>query len=330
MFDVLIALGLKGEGYFTPPASQLERLRAQFPALRIGECQDSELAEAITEARALLTWQFPPSALERARRLRFVMYAADGLGPKRLYPALVNSPVQVTNSRGARSQAMAEHAIGMLLALSRRLHEARDAQRDARWCKDELITGRLPGELFGQSIVLLGAGEIGARIGRILAHGFGCSLRVLRARPGLGDAGLSAPVFGLSQRLAAFQGANAVIASLPPTEEARGLIDQAALSALAPGALVVNVGRGGTIDEDALVKALSAEHLGGAALDVFAEEPLPAASPLWTRKDVLITPHSAGVTPELWPRVFEIFSDNLARSEAGLPLRKVVDKALGY
>jgi phosphoglycerate dehydrogenase-like enzyme len=118
--------------------------------------------------------------------------------------------------------------------------------------------------------------------------------------------------------------------SLPPTQHTTRLINQEALSAMRPNSFVVNIGRGSSLDESALQAALSSGHLCGAALDVFSEEPLPLASPLWSNPRVLLTPHSAGVAPALWPEINKIFIENLLRSLGGEPLQNIVNKERGY
>jgi D-2-hydroxyacid dehydrogenase (NADP+) len=327
MADVLIALDEKGSDYFSFPERELAALRARFPEERIACVPPEALEEEIGEARALLCWQFPKKLLERARRLEFIMYAADGMGPRRLYPELIASEVAVTNSRGSRAPAMAEHAVGALLGLSRRLFEARDHQRQRRWAKDELIRPPLPSELHDAPVVVVGLGEVGRRISTALSQGFGARVTAVRARPELGGAGR---VLGVEQLHEALRGAAAVLLALPPTSNTARLLDARGLAAMRPGAFVVNVGRGDAVDEGALLLALREGQIGGAALDVFAEEPLPERSPLWELPRVFITPHSSGVTPALWPRVAEIFGENLSRSAEGKPLQNLVDKERGY
>jgi len=118
---------------------------------------------------------------------------------------------------------------------------------------------------------------------------------------------------------------------LPNTPATRGFFDRERIGRMKPGAFFAGVGRGATVDEAALARALESGHLAGAGLDVFAEEPLPASSPLWTAPGVRITPHVAGVGhPLLWPRLVDLFSDNLTRYREGRPLRNAVDKSRGY
>jgi phosphoglycerate dehydrogenase-like enzyme len=124
--------------------------------------------------------------------------------------------------------------------------------------------------------------------------------------------------------------ADVVVLTIPLTSETEGLIDEQALRAIKPSAYLINIGRGGTVDEPALIRALQEGRLAGAGLDVFAEEPLPADSPLWEMENVIITPHSAGATPHYHERAMAIFLDNLRRYVAGDELQNVVDKRRGY
>jgi D-2-hydroxyacid dehydrogenase (NADP+) len=327
MPQIIISLG--GEGYFAFPDEELSKIRAAFPSEEVVRIAPSELSSHISEARAVLLWQFPQEALSLARQLQFVMYAADGLGPKRIYPALISSPVQVVNTRGVRAQGMAEHAVGSLLSLSRRLLEARDAQQKKTWLKKDLIEEPLPTVLSGKTAVIFGLGEIGSRIARILSAGFGMKVIAVREDISRGAQYVDA-VFHSSQRHLALSGAHVVLMALPPTEKTKNIISTDEFSALAPGAFLVNVGRGASLDEEALVRAIQSGHLRGAALDVFHEEPLPASSPLWSMPQILITPHSAGVTPNLWRDINQIFIENLHRAARGLALLNLVDKARGY
>jgi D-2-hydroxyacid dehydrogenase (NADP+) len=327
MADILIALG--GEGYFAFPEEELTKLQHAAPDEVVKAVTPQKLSEEIPNARAVLLWQFPVEALQAAAKLQFVMYAADGLGPKRLYPALIQSSVQVTNSRGVRAQAMAEHAIGALLTLSRRLHEARDAQQQKRWLKQELITPPLPDTLYGKTLVVMGVGEIGERVAQIASQGLRMRVFGVRANPEKTSPYIE-QMFHPKQLHSALSSAHAVVMALPPTEQTTDLVDAAALSQLAPGAWVINIGRGASLDEDALINAIQSGQLGGAALDVFREEPLAPNSRLWELPQVLITPHSAGVTPDLWPKITQLFGENLHRAKQNQPLLNWVDKVRGY
>jgi D-2-hydroxyacid dehydrogenase (NADP+) len=328
MADILISLG-GSSGYFAFPKEELERIQKTFPDDLVRELAPEKLSEEIGQARAALLWQFPLDALRGASRMQFVMYAADGLGPKRMYPELIASSIQVTNSRGVRAQGMAEHCIGALLGLSRRLFEARDAQQKKQWLKNELIEPPLPGTLRGQTLLLLGVGEIGARVAQIASAGLGMRVWGVRAAPTKSCAHVE-KMFAPDDLHKALPEVNAVVMTLPPTERTKNVIAKEELGLLPRGAFVINVGRGSSLDEGALAESITAGHIRGAALDVFTEEPLPPSSPLWEMPQVLLTPHSAGVTPNLWPAINDIFIENPHLAKEKKPLRNLVDKARGY
>ena len=183
--------------------------------------------------------------------------------------------------------------------------------------------------LSGKTLLVLGTGEIGARVAQIASQGLRMRVIGVRAHPEKTSPYIE-EMFSPSQLKAALAEAEAVIMALPPTEQTLNLIGAAELSALKPGAFLVNIGRGASLDEEALVAAIQDKQVLGAALDVFREEPLPPSSPLWELPQVLITPHSAGITPDLWRGVNQIFIENLLRAKRGEPLLNLVDKARGY
>ena len=241
----------------------------------------------------------------------------------------------VTNGAGTHGSAVAEHVLALLLAHLKALPRTLAAQRERKW------EVPVAAELRGRRAGVLGLGDIGRRTA-LLLDAFGARVRGCRrgadggpgsegAVPGPEDAvpGLRA-VYG-RERVAEFlSGLDVLVVAVPLTEETAGLIGSAELALLRPGAVLVNVGRGPVVDEAALVAALRDGRLGGAALDVFATEPLPPSSPLWSEPGVLITPHSADVTPGTDDRCLGLLLDNVTRFRAGRPLRNVVDPARGY
>jgi phosphoglycerate dehydrogenase-like enzyme len=178
-------------------------------------------------------------------------------------------------------------------------------------------------------LLLLGVGEIGARVAQIASAGLGMRVWGVRSEPTKLCAHVE-KMFAPDELRQALPEVNAVVMTLPPTEKTKDVIGKGELSLLPIGALVINVGRGSSLDEAALAEAIQSGHIRGAALDVFTEEPLPPSSPLWEMSQVLITPHSAGVTPKLWPAINDIFIENLQRAQEKKPLRNLVDKVRGY
>jgi len=227
--------------------------------------------------------------------------------------------VTVTTSSGANAGVVAQTALAGLLALARHFPQLLDAQREQRWAP--LIGTGLPRDLQGQTATIVGWGPIGQQIGAVLRL-FGMSVVVVRQRATPAGDGYETVTFDTLHE--ALPRTDWLILACPLTDRTRGLVDAAALRQLPPGARLVNVARGEVIDEPALIEALRAGRLGGAYLDVFAHEPLPAGSPLWSLPNVIATPHSAGFSDGNAARVVDIFLANLRHWTAGQPLRNVV------
>ena len=248
--------------------------------------------------------------LASARKLRFVQSFSAGTDQydKALFTL---RGVRLANAQGVNERAVAEHAMALMLALTRQLHKARDNQRERRWrgmIGDRALREQ---ELGGKTMVVVGLGRIGTRLAR-LARAFDMRVIGVRraARPAPDVADEVVAETGLTAALAE---ADVVAITCPLTPETEGLIGAAALKALKPGALLINVARGKVVDEAALLTALADGRVGAAALDCFHDEPLPRESPFWARPNVLITPHSAGETGRYEANVVDILVDNIER-----------------
>jgi len=225
--------------------------------------------------------------------------------------------VQVTTSSGANATIVAHSALAGVLALARHLPQLLAAQRERRWAP--LLGTGLPRDLQGQTAVIVGWGPIGQQLGRMLQV---VGLNVIAVRNS------DAPVQGVASvsydRIGeVLPQADWLLLACPLTDRTRGLVDAAGLARMPPGARLVNVARGEVVDEAALVEALQAGKLAGAFLDVFAHEPLPADSPLWTMDNVIVTPHSAGFSDGNAARVDAMFLENLRRWRAGEALHNL-------
>jgi phosphoglycerate dehydrogenase-like enzyme len=232
--------------------------------------------------------------------------------------------VAVTTSSGVHAVPLAEFAILGLLAVAKDLPRLVADQRAKAWPEV-----REPfRELRGQTLFLVGLGEIGREVARL---GKALGMRTVGFRRTEGPPPEFVDEVHGSDRLAELAGrADAVVVSLPLTEQTAGLVDRATIGRLPPGCIFVNVGRGGVVDEPALIDALRDRRIAGAALDVFATEPLPADSPLWTLPNVLVTPHSAALSARENERIVELFCENLRRYLDGRPLRNVVEPGVYY
>jgi phosphoglycerate dehydrogenase-like enzyme len=241
-----------------------------------------------------------------------------GLSPEAL------KRVVFTTSSGVHAVPLAEFAILGLLAMAKELPRLIEDQRARTWPE----VRRPLRELSGQTLFLVGLGEIGREVAR-LGKAFGMRTVGFRRTEGPPPEWVD-EVHG-PQRLAELAGqADAMVVSLPLTEQTAGMVDRATIGRLPASCIFVNVGRGGVVDEPALTDALRDRRIAGAVLDVFATEPLPADSPLWTLPNVLVTPHAAAVSPRENERITELFADNLRRYLDGRPLRNVVEPGVFY
>jgi phosphoglycerate dehydrogenase-like enzyme len=248
--------------------------------------------------------------LTSAPKLRFVQSLSAGTDQydKALF---IKHGVRLANAQGANERAVAEHALALILALTRQIHLARDNQLARRWpgmIGDRSLREQ---ELGRKTLTIVGLGRIGMRLAT-LARAFGMRVvgvrRSARPEPGIAD-----QVVAQADVAQALAQADVVALTCPLTPETEGLIGAAALAALRPGALLVNVARGKVVDEAALIAALADGRVRAAALDCLPEEPLPAESSLWALPNVLITPHTAGETERYEERVVDILIDNIER-----------------
>lgn len=310
------------------PATHVERLRQEFPRHTfLQSAGDRAALPVVPEADVIFSGQVTREQFLRAGRLRWIHSPAAGIGGM-LFPELVRSDVVLTNSRGMSADTIAEHVLAVTLALFRRLPDAWRSQTAREWAQDA-IGARGHRLIAGSRVLVVGLGAIGSAVARRMAL-LGAIVTGIRRTT---DAPLPegvvaiAPPARLRDRL---PDADVVVISAPHTAETRRLIGEDELAVMSPNAILVNVSRGQLVDERALADALAAGRIGGAALDVFAQEPLPPDSPFWTAANVLITPHTSGLRSDHWDAAVDIFAENLRRFEAGGPLLNVVDKTVGY
>lgn len=329
--------------------TQLDRIRAVAPDARLthAAARDAEAlpADLWSELDVLYTVDALPEP-ERVPRLRWVQLHFAGVEDV-VHQALARR-VPITNASGVHSTAIAEWTLAAILARSRRLPLAFGLQQKSIWPKDRWGLF-VPDELRGATVGIVGYGAIGREIGRLCAA-FGMNVIGLRRGSGAsgGSGGANAdrprwiapdlrdlppapariePIDALPDVLPL---CDVVVLALPLTSTTERLFNGATLQRMKPGSLLLNIGRGGVIDEPALVAGLAAGQPGAAALDVFAAEPLPAESPLWSAPNVIITPHVSGFSPRYDERAMTLFADNLTRFQNGEPLFNLVDVDAGY
>ena len=311
------------------PDDEVARVRREFPHHEVVHARDAaETVSLIGEAEAAFSSMIDRAALAAAPGLKWVHSPAAGVGSM-LFPELVASPVVLTNSRGMHADAMAEHVIGVIIALLRKLPEAFAHQAARRWGHEAMSAGEPLRLVKGSTVGIIGPGAIGTAVAR-LASAMGATVDAIRRRPERGTPEGAHAVYAPPQLADRLPHWDVVVLTAPLTPETRGMIGAAQLALMKPGALLVNVGRGKLVKEADLIAALRAGRIRAAALDVVEHEPLDPASPLWDLPNVLITPHVSGLRDDYWPRATDLFIENLRRYEAGEPLRNVVDKNSGY
>jgi phosphoglycerate dehydrogenase-like enzyme len=224
---------------------------------------------------------------------------------------------------------MAEHTLGMLIALARYFPDAVRYQQEHRWAQQEIWDKPLrPRELAGQVLLIVGFGAVGRELARRVKP-LGMKIWAV-TRSGKGDRELAERVFAVAQLEAALSEADFVVLAAPETPETRHLIGARQLDVMKPTAYLLNVARGSLVDEPALVAALERRAIAGAALDVAAQEPLPPESPLWALENVFITPHVSAASESLWGRQTALLLENLERWFSGRELLNRVDLKRGY
>jgi phosphoglycerate dehydrogenase-like enzyme len=285
------------------------------------------LRAAIPEAEGILLWGAGRTWLEGvwsdAGRLRWIHSPSDGI-EWLLFPALAESDVVVTNARGVFDDSIAEWVIGSMLAFAVRVLDHRDAQLRREWRED--TTERLA----GSRLLVVGPGPIGratARRATALGMDVSGAGRTARHDPDVGEVVATSDVAALDDALGR---ADWVLDALPLTPGTRHFFDADRFAAMRPTARFLNVGRGATVDQEALVAALDRGRIAGAALDVFEVEPVPTESPLWSMPNVLMSPHVAGDFEGWQSATVAVFVDNAARFARGEPLRNPVDKGAGH
>jgi phosphoglycerate dehydrogenase-like enzyme len=289
-----------------------ERFASLEPAIQTFTVRDRErLAARIGEAEVLvISGLWDNAVLDRAKKLRYIQ--SIGAGTDQFdRDRLTARGIRLASARGVNYRAVAEHAMALMLALARRLPEARDNQRQHRWRGMIGDLARREDELGGKTLLIVGLGQIGGRLAE-LAKAFDMRVVGVRRDPANGR-GAADAAHAMSDLMSLVPDSDFVALTCPLTQETENLLDAKVLALMKPSAYVVNAARGRVVDEAALVEALAAHRIAGAALDVTADEPLAADSALWDMDHVLVTPHTAGETRRYEDNVIEILRENLAR-----------------
>lgn len=303
----------------------------RYPSDHTGPAPDlteSELARwrQLTAAAEVLfdfDWHDPASLPQRCPRLRWIQATSAGVGTFMARTELDRSAIEVTTAAGVHAVPLAEFAVMGALHFVKGMPDLNRRKAARHW--ERYATHRLA----GRRALVVGVGSVGRRVADSFAalgvEVTGLSRRARREPP----TGVSRMI-ERSELRDALARTDIVVIACPLTEETRGLLGAAEIAALPAHAIVVNIGRGPVIDEPALVAALADDRIAGACLDVFADEPLPADSPLWGMDNVIVSPHSASTLADENAALVDLFLDNLARHLDGRPRRNVFDAAAGY
>ncbi len=317
------------------PADLSTHLRRRWPEMNVVHLPTYErLGDEITDTDIFVGWSLRPEQFRLARRLKWIHSTAAGVR-QLMYPELVRSGIVVTNASGVHTVPMAEHILGLLVALARCFPAALRYQLQHKWAQQEIWNqarqggqALRPRELRGQVLLLVGFGRIGQELARRIRP---LEMRVWAVtRSGKTDHALAERILPVSRLGEVLREADYVVLAAPETPETYHMIGSQQLAAMKHTAFLINVARGSLVDEAALIEALRRRAIAGAALDVAEREPLPPDSPLWTLDNVFITPHISAASESLWERQTELLLENLARWFSGRELLNPVELERGY
>lgn len=298
----------------------LERVRREFPTIEVFVCNSySGVKDSLRYAQPQIVLShkfesacYPGEIIASAESVRWIHCGGTGFDHFEPWDPL---RLTITNSPGLAAKAMSEYVLCAIYALNLRLPLFLRQQFRHEWARGSIRQSE------GGTVAVIGLGRIGRAI---CARARAAGLKVLGVRLGEGHVKETDRTYAAYDLHAALASADHVVLIVPLTSQTTKLIDSAAIRAMKPGATLVNLSRGGVVDEAALLAAIHTGQVGGAAMDVFRDEPLPPESPFWDLENVIVTPHTAGFVDGWESTVRDLFCDNLARWLNGLPLKEVV------
>jgi len=315
--------------FWRPQPVMAETPRARWPQMRVVHLPNYDLLPPeLPDTDIFVGYSLRAEQLKHAKKLKWIHSTAAGVA-QLTYPELRESGILVTNPRGVFSVPMAEHTMGLLIAMARNFPDSVRFQDKSTWGQQRLWdTPQKLTELSGKVLLIVGYGSIGEELAK-RARVF--DMRVWGiTRSGKGDASFVEKILPASQLHEALSEADYVVIAAPETAETKHLIGAAEISRMKRGARLINVGRGSLLDEAALISALENGDLAGAALDVAGVEPLPENSPLWKAPNLFITPHTSAVSDRLWQRETDLLVELLELWFSGREMKNVVNLARGY
>ena len=318
--NVLLNLRTEDSGVEPRHIEQIKAVSSDVELLDLPS--EGEILEAMPDVDVVFG-TFTPAMNERGRRLRWVQVTSAGVDGV-LFPEFVDSDVVLTSAKGIVGVHLADHAMALLLTLTRGIHTA---IRSPRW-DQRMPIRNASWELEGKTMGIVGLGGTGRDLA-VRAHAFG--MRIIAVDPVSVEIPLQVEACGRMDGLDDLLEQSDVVAICAPlTPETENMFDERAFSLMRDHALLINVTRGRIMKEDALVAALTSGAIGGAGLDVTPQEPLPDDHPLWSMSNVVVTPHASGGSPVRGDRIVDLFCENLWRFIYGEPLLSVIDKNKGY
>lgn len=303
---------------------QRELLRAAAPEAEFVFCTADRLETGLVQQADIIIGNAPAAMIRGTERLKWLQLNSAGTDGYTT-PGVLPKDALLTNATGAYGLAISEHMLASLLMLMKKLHLYHLEQQEQHWSDHGQVTS-----IDGSRTLVVGLGDIGGEFAKRM-HALGSTVTGIRRSKTEKPEYLTA-LYQMDALMDCLKDADIVAASLPGTKETLRVFDREAFAAMKPGAFFLNVGRGTAVDSMALADALNSGHLAGAAVDVTDPEPLPAGHPLWTARNVLITPHISGSyhLQETHERIIRIAAENLRRFLAGEALKNMVDFATGY
>jgi len=286
------------------------------------------LAEGMVSARVILNWSAPPTLLlevfKKCPNVQWIHTRSAGI-EKVLFPEIVNGSVTLTNGTGAFSSSLGEFAVAAILYFAKDLKRMIRNQAAGVWQPFDVMP------VANHFVGIIGYGDVGRAVA---SRARSLGMRVLAVKRHVPSSYSGDPfveqIYSPAHRIEMLSRCDYIVITAPLTSETRSMIGEAEFASMKPNAVIINVGRGPIIDEQALITALMHDQIRGAALDVFDQEPLPDGHPFYKLENVLLSPHCADNTPDWLHQAIELFIDQFKRFRAGEPFINVVDKRLGY
>jgi phosphoglycerate dehydrogenase-like enzyme len=317
--------------FWSLPEQYLRNLQEQFPQIEFRRAESPEdLAAQLPETEIFFGFRLSKEHLQAAKNLKWIHVAAANVFGFDT-DVLEKKNILLTNSRGLHAVPIAEHVLGCMLVFSRRFMDCWRFQEARHYGQTDMLNHPPPLlELRGKTVVVLGLGQIGKEVAK-LCRAIGMRVVGVKRQVSNDHPGITDELFGYRDLHLALPQADFLVISAARTSETEGLIGENELSMLKTQCVIINIARAQIIQEQPFMTFLKEGRIRGAALDVFYQEPLPADSPLYAMSNVFVTPHVSGVASEFhWPRMIELFSENLRRYLLHQPLLNMVDLHAGY